>query len=354
MYRSPLKNFFLAKTTHRFPKLVTLAVSSSLLVALVNIDASASTIGSRVTHAVRSEFIRKLGSESGTHPYSGVVMRRPPVTTTSTATGGSGGGASTTTTTTPPTTTTTSTIVAPSSPQPAGDIAGPWNLVFDSEFNGSSLDASQWSTDWFGSGNTDPIDPTYGLDVNAASQVSVGGGSLQINAILKTNTSPQGTFPYTSGAITTLSDAYPWTPLFSLTYGYVEARIWLPAKGSAVADWPAFWMYSVALTHTYPNGEIDILEGLGGSPEAHMLSSLGQQGPLTGGGTYAGGWHTFAVDWEPNAVTYYYDGVSIGDFTTQIPSTPMFLILNLEVSTILSPPAVPASMRVAYVRVWQH
>ncbi|HEV3266152.1 MAG TPA: hypothetical protein VG014_11555, partial [Acidimicrobiales bacterium] len=32
--------------------------------------------------------------------------------------------------------------------------AGPWNMAFDSEFNGSSLDTSQWSTGWFGSGIT--------------------------------------------------------------------------------------------------------------------------------------------------------------------------------------------------------
>jgi beta-glucanase (GH16 family) len=252
--------------------------------------------------------------------------------------------------------TTTTTTVAPRSPQPVGDIAGPWNLVFDSEFNGSSLDPFQWSTGWFGSGyNTGPISSTYGLDVCAASQVSVGSGSLQIKAILKTNTSSYGTFPYTSGVITTLAAAYPWSApaLFSFTYGYAEARIWLPGSGR-IADWPAFWMYSTALSNTYPNGEIDILEGLGGSARAHLISSLGTQGPLTGSGTFAGGWHTFAVNWEPGAITYYYDGVSIGDFTTDIPSTPMFLILNLEVSTTLSPPAAPASMLVDYVRVWRH
>ena len=248
------------------------------------------------------------------------------------------------------------TVKQAGSPQPVGDIAGPWNLVFNSEFNGSSLDASQWSTGWFGSGYTGPIDPTYGLDVSAASQVSVGGGSLQINAILKANTSPYGTSPYTSGVITTMTSTYPWTApaLFSFTYGYAEARIWLPANGSKIADWPAFWLLATALSHTYPNGEIDILEGIGGTAEAHIHSSL-DQGPLTGGGTYVGGWHTFAADWEPGSVTIYYDGVSIGSFTTQIPSTPMFLLLDLDVSTSLSPPAIaPATMMVDYVRVWQH
>jgi beta-glucanase (GH16 family) len=251
------------------------------------------------------------------------------------------------------------TVKQAGSPQPVGDIAGPWNLVFDSEFNGSTLDATKWTPGWFGSGYTGPIDLPYGLDVCATSQVSVSSGSLQIDAIAEQNTSSQGTgtFPYTSGVVTTMAPTYPWTSpaSFSFTYGYAEARIWLPANGSAIADWPAFWLYATALSHTYPNGEIDILEGLGGSAEAHMSSTLGIQGPLTGGGTYAGGWHTFAADWEPGSVTIYYDGVSIGSFTTQIPSTPMFLLLDLDVSTSLSPPAIaPATMMVDYVRVWQH
>jgi len=340
MCKGSFKNFFLAKTTHRLPKIMTLAVSTCVLAAVVNVDASASAIGGKGSNSVRSNVVWALASESFNSQFSGLVKRW--------------GTTSSISPTTPATTTTTS--VASSSPQPVGDIAGPWNLVFDSEFNGSSLDASQWSADLFGSGYRGPVDPTYGLDVSAASQVSVGGGSLRIKAIHKTNTSSKGTFPYTSGAVTTMAPTYPWTSpaLFSFTYGYAEARIWLPASGSKIADWPAFWMYSTALSHTYPNGEIDILEGMGGSAEAHLISSAGAQGPLIGGGTYAGGWHTFAVNWEPGSVTYYYDGVSIGDFTSHVPSTPMFLILNLEVSTILSPPAAPASMLVDYVRVWQH
>jgi beta-glucanase (GH16 family) len=244
--------------------------------------------------------------------------------------------------------------VALSSPQPVGGIAGPWHLVFDSEFNGSSLDATKWSG-WFGSGLTGPT--RYSDNLWSASQVSVSNGSLQIAAIHETNTNSHGTFPYTSGIVTTMQAAYPFfkPALFSFTYGYAEARMWLPANGSAIANWPAFWLYATGLSHTYPNGEIDILEGLGGLARAHLISSLGTQGPLIGAGTYAGGWHTFAADWEPNAITFYYDGVSIGSFTTGIPSAPMFLIISNDISQELGMhPIVPATLMVDYVRVWQH
>jgi beta-glucanase (GH16 family) len=90
-------------------------------------------------------------------------------------------------------------------------------------------------------------------------------------------------------------------------------------------------------------------------PTSHYWNASGPQGPYTGAGTYYGGWHTFAADWEPAAVTFYYDGVSIGAATSAIEANPMFLVMVLQISTAISPPVVvPATMLVDYVRVWQH
>ncbi len=70
---------------------------------------------------------------------------------------------------------------------------------------------------------------------------------------------------------------------------------------------------------------------------------------------YAGGWHTFAADWAPGSVTYYYDGIRLWRDVSGITSAPMYLILDLAVSSTVTPPAtVPATMRVDYVRVWKH
>jgi beta-glucanase (GH16 family) len=74
-----------------------------------------------------------------------------------------------------------------------------------------------------------------------------------------------------------------------------------------------------------------------------------------GSGTFTGGWHTFAADWEPGSITFYYDGVLIGNETSGITAAPMYLVLNLSVSSGLgSSIVVPATMKVDYVRVWQH
>jgi len=137
MRKGSSKNFFLAKTAHSLPKIMTLAVSSCVLVAMVNIDASASALGGGGLNSVRSDVVLPLASESSNSLFSELLKgwltvfsispTAPPATTTSTATVGSssggGSGAVATTTTTPPPTTT----VPPSTPTASGGLitAGP-------------------------------------------------------------------------------------------------------------------------------------------------------------------------------------------------------------------------------------
>jgi beta-glucanase (GH16 family) len=252
--------------------------------------------------------------------------------------------AGTTTTLPAPTTTTTvratTTTVVSNSPQPVGNISGNWNLAFGSEFNGPALDSSQWSTGWFGSGITKGINSAE-TECMDPSQVTLVNGALNLTAIAKAETCSGVTQPYTSGMVTT-------NGRFTFTYGFMEARIWLPGTTS-ISDWPAFW----ADGQSWPtNGENDVVEGLGGLAQAHFHNASGTLGPLTGRGTFTGGWHTFAADWEPGSVTYFYDGVKLGSFTSGITSAPMYLILDMAVSG--SSVFTPATMKVDYVRVWQH
>jgi beta-glucanase (GH16 family) len=213
--------------------------------------------------------------------------------------------------------------------------------VFDSEFNGSSLDTSQWSTGWFGSGITQPVN-SYEQECYDPAQMSVANGELDLTAITKAENCGGINRPYASGIVTT-------DGLFSFTYGYIEARIWLPGSVS-IADWPAFW----ADGQNWPiDGEIDVLEGLGGKACVHFHNPAGGPGACASG-TFTGGWHTFAADWEPGSITFYYDGTEIWQDTSGITSAPMYLILNLALDNSMSPDTVPATMRVDYVRVWQH
>ena len=217
-------------------------------------------------------------------------------------------------------------------------VSGSWNLILNSVFSGTSLPAP-WTTGWFGSGVTNPV-TSQEVQCYDPSQVTVSGGMLNLAAIADPETCGGVTRPFRSGIITTDGN-------FSFTYGYMEAMIWLPATSSGgIADWPAWW----ADGQNWPTtGEIDTLEGLGGGACWHFHWVGGGPGGCASS-SYAGGWHVFGADWEPGSVTYYYDGVEVGQITQGITSAPMYLILNLALNSGDS----PATMHVAYARVWQH
>jgi beta-glucanase (GH16 family) len=255
-----------------------------------------------------------------------------------------------------------STSAAPSvatTPVPNG-VAGSWNLIFNDQFSGSSLDSS-WSTGWFGSGITAGVGGASEPECYDPSHVVEGNNELDLLFTQETETCDGGSHPYTAGMVTTNGK-------FSFTYGYVEFRAWLPASSTGgVANWPDLW---TAGQNWPTDGEIDIAEGLGGSLCAHYHGPTdGGEGFGAGGGTgcpagtYTGGWHTFGADWEPGIITYYYDGKSIGCVATNgslcngpditISSAPMYLLMSFGSSNAY-PITAPATLRVAYVRVWQH
>ena len=122
---------------------------------------------------------------------------------------------------------------------------------------------------------------------------------------------------YSSGRIVTRGDDAS-NPLFNTTYGYVESRMALP---ETVGAWPAFWMLpqSTELYGAWPlSGEIDIMESCGnlknqacatlhwGTPE-HVYQGSGYV-DLNSSFSHM---HTYAVEWEPGKITFYYDGKKI-------------------------------------------
>ncbi|HXR14350.1 MAG TPA: glycoside hydrolase family 16 protein, partial [Solirubrobacteraceae bacterium] len=233
-----------------------------------------------------------------------------------------------------------------SSPQPLG-VAGSWHSIFDDEFNSGSLNTSYWLTGWGGSGLTGPVN-TEERECYSPSQVVVGGGELDLNLIAQpqTNCPLQGggtvSEPYTSGMIHTQGK-------FAYTYGYFETRVWLPG-GSSGVDWPGVW----AVGANWPaGGELDLVEGLSGQACWHFHDPSG--GPGGCAGVYTGGWHTFGADWEPGSVTWYYDGKQVGSVTQGITSSPMFLLATMAVdNTYGGAIQAPATLRIDYIRVWQH
>jgi beta-glucanase (GH16 family) len=224
-------------------------------------------------------------------------------------------------------------------------------MVFDDEFNASSLDLSRWLPNWNG-GTASAITPPVNSTESACydpQQVTEGNGELDLSAVSGSCTASNGvTYPFRSGLIESNGK-------FNFTYGAFEARIWTPA---GTGMWPAFWSDG----QSWPNdGEIDVLEAYGTDASSSYHYHYPGGGP-GGNFTVLGsttGWHTYAADWEPGVITWYYDGQKVWQLTnadltagSSITSSPQYLILNLGLNSAQA--ASPSTMRVDYVRVWQH
>ncbi len=263
---------------------------------------------------------------------------------------------STTTTTVPRTPTPSEPTPAPPPPnvgsrQPLGP-GGSWNLKFADEFDGSSLDLSKWRPNWLAGSDTARTPPVNSAELSCydPAQVRVSGGMLHLTAerlssprsgcVLRNGSSAS----YASGLVQTNSD-------YRFTYGYVEARMFLPGPSSRPENWPAFWTNG----QSWPrDGEIDVMEVLGGEPRWHYHNSGGSQGSRFDLISPKAGWHTFGALWEPGRITFYYDGREVGSTTQGVVSAPHYIILNHALSTEISGPIVaPSTLRVDYVRHWQ-
>ncbi|MGH9091930.1 MAG: glycoside hydrolase family 16 protein [Acidimicrobiales bacterium] len=278
-----------------------------------------------------------------------------PPTTLATTTSTTTTLATTTSTSTTLPSTTTTTVQATQGVQPTPPLPGsPMHLIYDDEFNGSAL-SSNWNTCWWywktypkGCGHGGGEEEWY-----TPANVTVSNGALHLMAEKQTVTglsSSDGvpeTYNYTSGMVTSRQH-------FSYTYGYVEWRAQIPV-GQGL--WPALWM--IPENDSWPP-EIDALETIGADEGYYSYH------PPTGNGESSGsaisdisGWHTYGLDWEPGSITWYVDGVQVARVTNDVPTTAMYLIMNLAVGGDWpgSPNAstqFPSSVNIDYVRVWQH
>ena len=235
---------------------------------------------------------------------------------------------------------------------PANDYPDPgkapvegYELIWADEFDGSygdapvdpetGLDLDNWSYQ-LGDGSTDCGNPGWGnrelqaytgdvrnICVNEdLSGDGVPDGLLRITASREADGYVYGTESpkkYTSARI---RSTRPDRELFNTTYGYIEARISLPATQGA---WPAFWMLpqSDRIYGGWPvSGELDIMETVGsfGNDVHNMACSTlhwGVPDHVYKGSGYTRlnsdiiFFHTYGVDWKPGEITWYYDGEPI-------------------------------------------
>jgi autotransporter-associated beta strand protein len=219
---------------------------------------------------------------------------------------------------------------------PAGIGVGA--LQWSDEFNGSSLNLSNWAyRPW-------PTEADSNFTPNA---VSVTNGVLTMQVYTENGTNYDG---YIQSAQQNTSGVFTKT-LFDTTYGYIEARMLFQ---TAPGEWNAFWMISETVGN--PVGqpqtagtEIDIVEHNKGSLSSGDVSSYYNtaihwdgygayakseshlNGPVAGLGN--GSWHKYGLLWTPASYQFYFDDVL--EWTAS-PSTPVsqhseFLLLSSEI-----------------------
>ena len=135
----------------------------------------------------------------------------------------------------------------------------------------------------------------------------------------------------------------------------LSESITLPCDSAGqIENWPAFWLVT---SGAWPaGGEIDVVEGLHGAAawHYHYLNASGQSSAA--GGAVSGfsgcGTHTYSVSWMSSALTFYYDGVQVGQVTpaqigVPIATGPMYVINDyMSSSTEGGPTTGDATMQV--------
>ena len=242
-------------------------------------------------------------------------------------------------------------------------ICQSWELVWSDEFNGTSLEASNWTREvgWNnGWGNNE-------LQYYRPENTSFMEGHLVIQAKRETF----GGAAYTSSRIITRDK-------FDFKYGRVDIRAVLPTgKGM----WPALWMLGSNYTDVgWPAcGEIDIVEILGqDNPGNQIKATVHWQDPNAGGslnhaefgdtynltsGNFDDEFHVYSLIWSENQIQALVDDKVYFTINTSSANLSEFrerfyLLFNVAVggNAVGSPNSstiFPKYMVVDYVRVFQ-
>lgn len=242
----------------------------------------------------------------------------------------------------------------------ASNYAG-MTLAWSDEFNGKTLNASNWTYETGGSGWGNNELEYY---TNNTKNTFLTGGYLVIEARKET----VGTNNYTSARLISKDKK-------TFTYGRIDFRAKLP-KGQGL--WPALWMLGNNISQTgygWPAcGEIDIMELLGQDPQkvyGTVHWGIAGQGSTHIGGNYtvstgdfSSSFHVFSLQWDASKLTFLVDDAAYftankTDVGTNYPfDKPFFFIMNVAVGgnwpgNPNSSTTFPQRMIVDYVRVFQ-
>jgi beta-glucanase (GH16 family) len=228
-------------------------------------------------------------------------------------------------------------------------------VTFWDDFDGTAPDPSKWS-----------YDSEWGCcGLSSESDLMNGGGVTVANGVM-TLRAERGSTP--SGrewrSAETATKGH-----FAQLYGNFQARMrWDTGDGL----WPAFWLLQSDASGRRP--ELDVMEAYPntsnwpGKTEPwpgvnryqfsnHWSASSGDVQTLTidTGVDLTLDWHVYEMEWRPNLLIARFDGREVGRITSNVPTVPMFMILdhvvgNWTQKSTASTPSV-ADFEVDWVRV---
>ncbi|MCB8927384.1 MAG: CIA30 family protein [Ardenticatenaceae bacterium] len=249
-----------------------------------------------------------------------------------------------------------------------------WSLVWSDEFNdpaGTPPNPENWSYE-IGDGTVNGI-PGWGnaelqyYTDDPANAATDGAGNLVITARdAEGLTCYYGPCEYTSARLLSANKV-------EVAYGRIESRIQVPDGEDGL--WPAFWSLGTDINEVdWPQtGEIDFMEYVSRIPDEVFgtIHGPGYSGGQSFGDTYnfpggvAGSFHTYTIEWQPDLIEWYVDGIL---FHTATPADvapnewvfndPVFILLNMAIGGnfggAVSPDLTfPQEMVIDYVRVYQ-
>ena len=243
-------------------------------------------------------------------------------------------------------------------------IAAPegYELVWHDEFDTAGVTSPSTDNWWYetgdgGWGNNELQDYVSGGKYNGVRIAEVSDGTLKITA------------QKIDGKVRSVR----MNTVQSWTYGYFEGRLKL-CKGKGT--WPAFWMMPKNFRAWPDDGEIDIMEHVG-YHETYVSSSIHCKAYYHSIGTQktneihiptaTSEFHTYAVEWTPEYMKFYFDGKlhftfnndGKGDKNTWPFNAPFYLKLNLAWggnwggAMGIDESCLPRTYEIDYVRVFQ-
>jgi hypothetical protein len=231
-----------------------------------------------------------------------------------------------------------------------------WELTFEDDFIGDSLDKSKWMTNYYWGEKL--LQDTYALPGDK--HFYTKGRNLELTeSVLKIVTKKEQAsgkawdpivgfknqeFDYTSGLISTGKS-------FRQKYGKVRAKVRM--SGAPVRQ--AVWMVADKILPHVDVAKIEKGKLFYGNFWGNIAEKGGVRKKIAkkGAGKFTSDYFIYSIEWSPEKIVWKINEKVVLTQSQGIPQDPMYLVLSAGVSNGIADHQLPASMEVDWVRVYK-